>query len=275
MVLMGLKLFVVLPIIGVMLLLGWKRVSTLTWAIAWIVALWVGFKFGFLIPIPGSVINLYMGIALLSVFAYVTSSRERQAEFAAPIVKLVMRPERRIVLAGIVLLAPLLVALNVYVKMNVPLEAPAFGRTVHPAPPDLITVHDREIDLATGVNPFRKLEESDPEQFQAHLENGRRVYFENCFYCHGDLMAGDGMLAYGLNPIPSNFTDQGVLPILQESFLIWRVAKGAPGLPEEGGPWDSAMPAWEKFLTEEEMWDVILYLYDYNDYRPRALTEHH
>jgi mono/diheme cytochrome c family protein len=275
MVLMGLKLFVVLPIIGVMLLLGWKRVSTLTWAIAWIVALWVGFKFGFLIPIPGSVINLYMGIALLSVFAYVTSSRERQAEFAAPIVKLVMRPERRIVLAGIVLLAPLLVALNVYVKMNVPLEAPAFGRTVHPAPPDLITVHDREIDLATAVNPFRELEESDQEQFQAHLESGRRVYFENCFYCHGDLMAGDGMFAYGLNPIPTNFTDQGVLPMLQESFLFWRIAKGAPGLPEEGGPWDSAMPAWESFLTEEEMWDVILFLYDYNNYRPRALTEHH
>ena len=275
MVLMGLKLFVVLPIIGVMLLLGWKRVSTLTWAMAWIVALWVGFKFGFLIPIPGSVINLYMGIALLSVFAYVTSSRERQAEFAAPIVNLVMRPERRIVLAGIVLLVPLLVALNVYVKMNVPLEAPAFGRTVHPAPPDLITVHDREIDLATAVNPFRELEESDQEQFQAHLESGRRVYFENCFYCHGDLMAGDGMFAYGLNPIPSNFTDQGVLPMLQESFLFWRIAKGAPGLPEEGGPWDSAMPAWESFLTEEEMWDVILFLYDYNNYRPRALTEHH
>ncbi len=272
---LGLKLWVVLHIIGVMMLLGWRRVGTLTWAIAWIVALWVGFKFGFHTPIPGSVINLYMGIALLSVFAYVTSGRERQAEFSAPIVKLVMRPERRLLLAGIVLLVPLLVALNVYVKRNVPLQAPGFGRTIHPAPPDLITVHEREIDLATAVNPFRELEQSAPEQFQTHLANGRRVYFENCFYCHGDLMAGDGMFAYGLNPIPSNFTDQGVLPMLQESFLFWRVAQGAPGLPEEGGPWDSAMPAWEKFLTEEEMWDVILFLYDYNNYRPRALTEHH
>jgi len=272
---MGLELWVVLPIIGVMLLLGRRRVGTLTWAVAWIVALWVGLKFGFRVPVPGSVINLYMGIALLSVLAYVTSSRERQAEFSGPIVNLVLRPERRLLLAGIVLLAPLLVALNVYVKMNVPLEAPAFGRTIHPAPPDLITVHEQDIDLVTAVNPFRELEETAPEQFQAHLENGRRVYFENCFYCHGDLMAGDGMFAYGLNPIPTNFTDQGVLPMLQESFLFWRVATGAPGLPLEGGPWDSAMPAWEKFLTEEEMWDVILFLYDYNDYRPRALTEHH
>ena len=65
------------------------------------------------------------------------------------------------------------------------------------------------------------------------------------------------MYAHGLNPIPTNFTDAGrASPQLQETFLFWRIAKGGPGLPEEGGPWDSAMPAWEKFLTEEEMWDV-------------------
>lgn len=272
---MGLKLAVVLPILALMLLLLWRRAGALSWAVTWIVALWVGFKFGFDTPIPASVIKLYMGIALLSVGAYVTSTRERQAEFLAPIVKLVMRPERRVLLAGIVLLAPMLVALNVYMKMNVPLEAPAFGRTIHPAPPPVVTVHDRDIDLVTGRNPYRELEQTDPEQFQAHLGNGRRVYFENCFYCHGDRMAGDGMFIYGLNPIPSNFTDQGVLPMLQESFLFWRISKGGPGLPEEGGPWDTAMPAWETFLTEEEMWDVILFLYDYNNYRPRALAEHH
>ena len=28
------------------------------------------------------------------------------------------------------------------------------------------------------------------------------------------------------------------------------------------------MPAWEKFLKEEEMWDVILFLYDFTGQRP-------
>ena len=46
-------------------------------------------------------------------------------------------------------------------------------------------------------------------------------------------------------------------------------------MPEDGGPWDSAMPAWEDFLTEEEIWDVVLFLYDFNGYRPRAREEHH
>jgi hypothetical protein len=35
------------------------------------------------------------------------------------------------------------------------------------------------------------------------------------------------------------------------------------------------MPAWEKFLKEEEMWDVILFLYDFTGQRPavRALEQ--
>jgi hypothetical protein len=33
------------------------------------------------------------------------------------------------------------------------------------------------------------------------------------------------------------------------------------------------MPAWEKFLSEDEMWDVILFLYDFTGQRPRARHE--
>jgi hypothetical protein len=52
------------------------------------------------------------------------------------------------------------------------------------------------------------------------------------------------------------------IALLRDTFLFWRISKGGPGLPEEGGPWDTAMPAWEKFLKEDEIWDVILFLYD-------------
>jgi hypothetical protein len=78
------------------------------------------------------------------------------------------------------------------------------------------------------------------------------------------------MFVHGLNPIPTNFTDKGTIAQLQETFLFWRIAKGGPGLPAEGGPWDSAMPAWEKILNEQEMWEVVLFLYDHTAQRPRA-----
>jgi hypothetical protein len=175
----------------------------------------------------------------------------------------------------VVILIPALAAANVYMQMNVPIEPPYYARTIHPASPSTITVHEKTINLDAGVNPFRHLETSSPEEFRKHLENGRRVYYRNCFYCHGDNMAGDGMFVHGLNPIPTNFRDSGTIPMLQETFLMWRIAKGGPGLPEEGGPWDSPMPAWEKFLTEDEMWDVILFLYDFTGQRPRAREEVH
>jgi hypothetical protein len=33
------------------------------------------------------------------------------------------------------------------------------------------------------------------------------------------------------------------------------------------------MPAWEKMLKEDDMWDAILFLYDYTGSRPRAKEE--
>ena len=269
------RLWVILPLIVLMLLLRWRRVGILSWAFAWWGAMYALFRFGFTVPVPASVITIYMAIVSGSIFAYISSSRERWEAFAGPLLNLILKPRYRLLLAAIVVLIPALMAFNVYSSMNTPLEAPAYGRSIHPAPPGAITVHDNKIDLASAENPYRALEQNDPEAFAEHLENGRRVYFQNCFFCHGDAMAGDGMFAHGLNPIPSNFTDSGVLPILQESFVFWRVSKGGPGMPAEGGPWDSAMPVWEKFLTEEELWDAVLFLYDYTNYRPRAREEHH
>jgi hypothetical protein len=33
------------------------------------------------------------------------------------------------------------------------------------------------------------------------------------------------------------------------------------------------MPAWESFITQEEMWDAVLFLYDFTNRRPRARHE--
>jgi mono/diheme cytochrome c family protein len=251
------------------------RAGLFVWSLATWASLWIFFRYGFTVPIPQSVISLYMAIATGSIAAYVTSSEARRRAFVAPLERLAVAPERRRQLVAVLVALPLVAALAVWRNLRVELQAPGFGRTIHPAPPDAITVHGKSFDLVTLDNPFRPLETSDPDAFRAHLSNGRRIYFENCFYCHGDAMRGDGMFAHGLNPIPTNFADAGAIALLQESFLFWRIAKGGPGLPEEGGPWDTAMPAWEKFLSEEEMWDVVLFLYDFSNQRPRAREELH
>ncbi len=262
--------WLVLLLAAIQIVLWKRRAGSFLWTLATWISIWVFVRFGFSVPVPQSVVTLYMAIATAATVAYVTSDRERLEAFTAPLVRLAVDPARRAQLYTVVALFPLLAAFAVYRQMNVKLEAPAFGRTIHPAPPDTISVHQKSLDLVTLDNPFRPLQTSDPEAFQRHLANGRRVYFENCVYCHGDALRGDGMYARGLNPIPTNFADAGAIALLQESFLFWRIAKGGPGLPEEGGPWDTAMPAWEKFLTEEEIWDVVLFLYDFSGQLPRA-----
>jgi hypothetical protein len=265
------KILVLLPILAVFGLLRFRRTSLLLWAGAWWVGIYVLLRFGFTAPIPSSVISIYMGIVTLAILAYVSSSQERRDAISGPLVRFMTDKRYTAMLGATVVAIPALAAANVYVQMSVPLQPPLFSRTVHPASPSEITVHDKKIDLDAGENPFRHLESSNPEEFRKHVENGRKVFYRNCVFCHGDNMAANGMFAHGLDPIPTNFHD--TIPQLRETFLFWRISKGGPGLPEEGGPWDTAMPAWENFLKEDEMWDAILFLYDFTELRPRAKEE--
>ena len=265
------NLLIVLAVAVVFGVLRFLRANLLTWAIAWWVGIYVLLRFGFTAPIPSSVVSLYMGIITIAILAYMSSSQERRDEISRPLVRFMTDKRYTALLAATVIAIPALAAANVYVKMNVPLQPPLFSRTVHPASPSEITVHDKKIDLNASENPYLPLQASNPEEFRTHVENGRRVFYRNCVFCHGDNMAANGMFAHGLDPIPTNFHD--TIPQLRETFLFWRIAKGGPGLPDEGGPWDTAMPAWEKFLKEEEMWDAILFLYDFTAQRPRAKEE--
>jgi hypothetical protein len=266
------NIFIVLAVVVALVVLRFLRANLLTWAIACWVGIYVVLRFGFTAPIPSSVVSLYMAIVSLATLAYMSSSQERRDEVSRPLVRLMTEKRYTALLVATIIAIPALAAANVYVQMSVPLQPPLFSRTVHPASPSEITVHDKKIDL-DGQNPFRHLETSSPEEFRKHVEHGREVYYRNCVFCHGDNLSANGMFVHGLDPIPPNFNDAGSIAMLRETFLFWRISKGGPGLPEEGGPWDTAMPAWEKFLKEDDIWDAVLFLYDFTGRRPRAKEE--
>ncbi|MGD9765320.1 MAG: cytochrome c [Candidatus Binatia bacterium] len=267
------KLSVIAPIVAVLVLLRLLRAGLLVWLIAWWVAIYVALQYGATTPIPASAVQIYMAITTLALFVYATSSRERMRQVIEPVLAFTSEPRYHVPLAIVALLIPALVAWSTYRRLHQPIEPPFFARTVHPAPPTGITVHEENIDLITGHNPLRAYAQSDPDRYAAHVANGRRVYYQNCVFCHGDSLGGDGLFTYALNPVPANFLDGGVLPNFQETFFFWRIAKGGPGMPDEGAPGDSAMPEWERFLTNEQMWEVLLFLYDTTGYHPRAVDE--
>jgi hypothetical protein len=55
-----------------------------------------------------------------------------------------------------------------------------------------------------------------------------------------------------LDPKPATLADGVMMNELSDGYLFWRVSKG--GAME---PFNSAMPAWESGLTEEQRWQVI------------------
>ena len=269
------NLIVVGAVLAVLIGLRFVKPNALGWAAATWGGLFVAFKWGIEPPLPSSIVNMFMGIVTIALLAFVSADSERLRSARSSVVNFLVKKRYTIPLIVVLLVLPLLVALKIYVDMSKAPQPPVSGRTIHPPPPATISFKGKTVDLVAVDNPFRGLESTDPDAFAAHVENGRRVYHQNCVFCHGDNMAGDGIFAHGFDPIPANFQDATTIAMLQESYLFWRIAKGAPGLPPESTPWASAMPAWEKFLTEDEIWDVILYLYDYTGHRPRAKEEVH
>jgi len=216
-------------------------------------------------PLPASVVLQYTVTVLVGVILYVSSSEDRWREFKEPMQQTLVAPERRGLRAGLMVAIPVLVGILVYTQVRPTIAAPPNLRSIHPAPPTQITFQGRPIVLAGLENPLR----ADGDVAQDYAE-GKRVYYQNCVACHGDALDGAGHYAHGFNPAPANFRDNGTIAQLTESFVFWRIAKGGPGLPQEGGPWNSAMPAWEDFLTEEEIWAVTIFLYEQTGWTPRT-----
>ena len=173
---------------------------------------------------------MYVGLILLAIVVHVSVEDDRFREFLRPIKETLVDEDKNIRRIVLVILIPLALLAFTFSRASTKADPPAALRVAHPAPPDELTYRDKVIGQTQLVqNPFRHLEKDDKEAFKAHAENGRRVYYQNCFYCHGDDLDGEGHFAHGLSPLPANFQDPGIIPNYMESFFFWRISKGRTG----------------------------------------------
>ncbi|MDA8325692.1 MAG: cytochrome c [Nitrospiraceae bacterium] len=103
-----------------------------------------------------------------------------------------------------------------------------------------------------------------------YVEAGKKIYYQNCFFCHGDDLDGRGIFADAFNPPPSPFRGTDTIAQLPESYVFWRVATGWTALPPGSHPWDSAMPQSEKYLDQDSIWEVSMYIYYATGNKPRT-----
>ncbi len=219
-------------------------------------------------PLPNSVLLQYLITVSVGILIWVSDNDARWAEFKAPMHLVMVDPNLKTLRNSLMVLIPIVVAVLTFSQVRPTVAAPTSLRSIHPAPPGQIEFQGTTIELDRLQNPLRSR-----GSMEEHFEEGKRVYYENCLACHGDGLAGQGHYAHGFNPTPLSFQDIGTIAQLTESFVFWRIAKGGPGLPNEGGPWNSAMPAWENFLTQDEIWSVIIFLYEQAGHEPRTFEE--
>ena len=123
--------------------------------------------------------------------------------------------------------------------------------------PDTINIKDQKTQLKSLTNPLRK----DSKNLKKYIKSGGETYFKKCFLCHGDLMDGRGLFGSRLFPPAADF-QKSIAQGKSENYFFWRIMKGGKNLPKEFHPWESAMPAWEETLSADEVWEVILFIFE-------------
>lgn len=243
------------------------------WTFYIVLAVWGGVFAGLKLlvapPIPSSVLTIYMVLVTVSLLMFAVANEARFQGFMAPLRAVFEGRVPRIVQIVVLGAIPALLGWGMYLRTAPNFDAPFEPRVVHPQPPTTFKLHGTSLDLAGLKNPLR----SDEAGLKARIAEGKKIYYRNCFFCHGDALAGDGHFANAFRPLPANFRDVGTISMLQESFVFWRVATGGPGLPKGATPWNSAMPVWQNFLSEDEIWKAILYIYEGSGSTPRTWEE--
>ena len=84
---------------------------------------------------------------------------------------------------------------------------------------------------------------------EADLPGARRLYLDKCAECHGDSGKGDGSQARMYDPMPTNFTEAAHMGTLTDGELFYKISEG-----------HRPMPAFKKRFTEEQRWQLVLFL---------------
>jgi mono/diheme cytochrome c family protein len=83
---------------------------------------------------------------------------------------------------------------------------------------------------------------------QESISKGEELYNMYCFSCHGDTGYGDGPAGGSMGVRPANFHDQRVIK-QKDGALFWKLTNGKGN-----------MPPFKEALTEEQRWQLIVFL---------------
>ena len=189
-------------------------------------------------------------------------------------------------------------SIPLYVTLGLDLDAPHDAPAVPNARPSAINgqqfaadlLVDRSVDYHRAKSPYQVFDDlsstslTDPQRWDVvasiwesnttaeRLANGQKLYSQNCAACHGENGAGDGVFADDLAAAgessmqtmtgaddrmmqtPVDFTNPVRMLGASPALLQGKILRGGMG---------TGMPMWGSIFTEEQIWDLIAYIYSF------------
>jgi mono/diheme cytochrome c family protein len=84
---------------------------------------------------------------------------------------------------------------------------------------------------------------------QVDLPGARRLFEDKCAECHGDSGKGDGSQAKMYDPKPADLTDAAHMNSVSDGELFYKISEG-----------HRPMPAFKKRYSEEQRWQLVLFI---------------
>lgn len=104
---------------------------------------------------------------------------------------------------------------------------------------------DNKLESFSGTT-LKELPSSKP-----HIENGKKIFMQNCATCHGVNADGKGVASVSFEVKPPSFLDTEFIRE-KSPYTLYRAIKN--------GMIGTLMPSWEYQLSIKEKWDVIQYI---------------
>ena len=86
------------------------------------------------------------------------------------------------------------------------------------------------------------------------VEEGKKLFANNCVLCHGEKGDGDSQVGSTLKPPSSDLTDPKLQAAMGDDYIFWRISEGGAALNYDG------MTAFKDSLKEEQRWQLVAYV---------------
>lgn len=109
-----------------------------------------------------------------------------------------------------------------------------------------------EVDVITSASVYAK-HDIEPRlgKLSDRASRGKKLWRQNCAFCHAADGTGDNWIGSFLEPKPRNLTDQYFMQHMTTDVLLERIRNGLK---------NTSMPAWKNVLSDNEIRQIISYI---------------